>query len=349
MNREIVIVTGSMRRGGAERVISIISNELVNRGWKVYIITLLRPEIEYLLDKRIIHIDISSKQSNKTLDIPRLVKSLRKKIKELNPDSVVSFMLTINIVTWLAIRKLNVKFIPSERNDPSQGRSKIKHWLSCLAYANSYRTVFQTERARSYYNKKIQDKGIVIYNPIEVDCLHQKSSEHKIVSVGRLDPQKNRRLLIESFNDVHLKFPEYSLHIYGEGSQETELKKLAADLALSGYVIFHGNVNDIHQQIKDAEIFVLSSNYEGMSNALLEAMMMGLPCISTDCAGANEAIINGVDGFIVPIGNKEKMIEAIEKLISDKDLRDLFSVNTKIHAKQFEVNSVVEKWEELIS
>ena len=220
MEKKVVFVTGSMRRGGAERVISIISNALVNKGWNVYIITLLRSEIDYLLDNRIVHIDVSSNRSNKTLDIIRLVKVLRKKIEEINPNAVVSFMMTINFVSWLAVRKLKVKFIPSERNDPTQGRSKIKHWLSCLAYANSYRTVFQTERARSFYNKKIQEKGIVIHNPIKVDCLCKKSLEHKIVSVGRLDPQKNRRLLIEAFSSVHLKSPEYSLHIYGEGSQE---------------------------------------------------------------------------------------------------------------------------------
>ena len=347
MNKDLVFVTGSMRRGGAERVISILSNDLVNRGWKVYIITLLRPEIEYDLNTKIIHVDISSKKANKALDIPRLVRELRRIIKDIKPNSVISFMMNINIVTWLAVRKLKVKFIASERNDPTQGRSRIKHWLSCLAYASTYKTVFQTDRAKSFYNSKIREKGIIIPNPINVECLREKSQEHKIVSVGRLDPQKNRRLLIESFSVVHSNHPEYSLHIFGEGIQEQELKALATDLNISDYIVFHGNVNDVHYQIKDADIFVLSSDYEGLSNALLEAMMMGLPCVSTDCAGATEAIENGVDGFIVPIRDKAKMIEAMEALIVDEKLREKFSKNAVIHAKQFEVKSVVDKWEEL--
>ena len=348
MNKQVVFVTGSMRRGGAERVISLISNELINRGWGIHIITVLRPEIEYYLDSRIIHTDISSSNSNKVLDMPRIAKELRKRINIIKPDAVISFMMNINIVTWLAVRKINVKFIASERNDPSQGRSKIRHWLSSLAYASSYRTVFQTERARSFYSKKIQDKGIIICNPIKVECLCEKSLEHKIISVGRLDPQKNRRLLIEAFYEIHSQYPDYSLHIFGEGVQEQELKALVSSLGLTSSVVFHGNVNNVHQQIKNGEIFVLSSDFEGQSNALLEAMMMGFPCVSTDCAGAVEAINNGIDGFIVPIKDKDKMVEAISKLIASENLREQFSKNSIIHARQFDVKSVVDKWEELI-
>ena len=165
--------------------------------------------------------------------------------------------------------------------------------------------------------------------------------------MGRLEPQKNRRLLIEAFSDVYKKYPEYTLDIYGEGSQENELKQLILELGLNNSVVLHGNVNDVHRQIADAEMFVLSSDYEGLSNALLEAMMMGLPCITTDCAGAAEAVENGVDGIIIPIRDRNKMTEAMEKLISDASLRKQFSEKAVEHSKQFQVGNVIAQWEQL--
>lgn len=347
MKKEILIVTGSLRRGGAERVISILSNELVKRGWKIHICTMLFSAIGYDLDPQIDVIDLSHESRNQIIDTPRMLKALRDTIKNIKPDAVISFMLTINIVTWLATRGLNVRYIPSERNDPSAGRGKVKHWLSCRAYASSYKTVFQTERARGFYSQKIQQKGVIIPNPVNVDYLRVTNPKHKIVSVGRLEPQKNRRLLIEAFSDVYKNHPEYTLDIYGEGSQENELKQLISELGLNNSVNLHGNVNDVHKQIADAEIFVLSSDYEGLSNALIEAMMMGLPCITTNCAGATEAVDNGVDGIIIPIRNREKMSAAMEKLITDASLRKKFSEKAVEHSKQFQVDNVVTQWERL--
>ena len=348
MKRKVVFVTGSMRRGGAERVISIIANELVKRNWEVHIVTLLFGLIGYKLNPDINVIDISIEKRNQVLDTPRLIRTMRRIVKDISPDAVVSFMLTINIVTWLATRFMRVKFIPSERNDPSTGRGKIKHWLSCRAYAASYKTVFQTERAKGFYSKKIQSNGIIIPNPIQVDNCCNVERKHKIVSVGRLEVQKNRRLLIESFSDIHRMHPEYSLHIYGEGSQEAELRHLIIDLDIGDCVILHGNVNDVQHQIADAEMFVLSSDYEGLSNALLEAMMMGLPCISTNCAGADEAIENEVNGLIIPTRDRQAMTEAIEKLISNKDMRIEFARKAIDHSRKFLVTNVVDQWEKLI-
>lgn len=347
MKKELIIVTGSLRRGGAERVISILANELVKRGWKIHICTMLFSAIGYELDPQVDIIDLSQENKNQIVDTPRMIRALRSTIKKIEPDAVISFMMTINIVTWMATRGMSVRFIPSERNDPSAGRGRIKHWFSCRAYEASYKTVFQTERARSYYSSKIQKNGVIIPNPVIVDEQRDPNPKHKIVSVGRLEVQKNRRLLIETFSDIHNNHPEYTLDIYGEGSQENDLRRLIKELGLSDSVILHGNVNDVHRQIADAEMFVLSSDYEGLSNALLEAMMMGLPCITTDCAGSAEAVDDGLDGIIVPIRNREKMAEAMERLISDRQLRQTFSERAIEHSKKFQVSSVISRWEEL--
>ena len=348
MKKEIIFVTGSLRRGGAERVISILSNELVERGWKVHICTMLFSAIGYELDPRIDVIDLSREKNNQVLDTPRMIIELRRTIRRIKPDAVISFMVTISIVTWLATRGQQVRFIPSERNDPAIGRGKIVQYLSSIAYAASDKIVFQTERAKNFYSEKIRKKGVIIYNPVSVSQERDPDPKHKIVSVGRLEVQKNRQLLIEAFSDVYKIHPEYSLHIYGEGSQEKELIALIEKLGLTEKVILHGNVSDVHKQIADAEFFVLSSDYEGLSNALIEAMMMGLPCISTDCAGASDVIEDGVDGIIVPIRDRNKMAEAMDKLIGDSALRKGYSEKAIVQTKKFSVDVIVDKWQEII-
>lgn len=346
--REILFTTGSMGRGGAERVLSILASELSRRGWKVHIAMLLNGEIGYDLPDDVDVVDISRKERNQWLDTPRMILQTRRIIRKLKPCAVVSFMLTINIVTWLATRGLQVRFIPSERNDPSKGRGGVKRFLSCKAYAASYRTVLQTERARSCFSRKIQDRSVIIPNPIQVDQLRSEHPGHKIISVGRLEPQKNRKLLIEAFSDIADSFPEYSLHIYGEGSQERELKTLIESLGLTDRIEMHGNVLDVHRQMADGEIFVLSSDYEGLSNALLEAVMMGFPCITTDCAGAREAVEDGVNGLIVPVGDRAAMAKAMAALIQDTGKREAFSRRSVEHAGKFRIGSIVNQWEHLL-
>ena len=349
MKKDVVFVTGSMRRGGAERVISILANELVNRGWRVHIITLLYSAVGYDLNNNIEIIDISNEKRNQLIDTPRLILTLRRLIKSIDPGVTVSFMLTINIVTWIASRGLSTRYIPSERNDPAVGRSKVIHVLSCFAYSTAYRTVFQTERARSFYSNRIQRKGVIIANPVIVSGDRKDSMQHKIVSVGRLEKQKNQELLIEAFSKVINEHPEYSLHIYGEGSQRKHIEELISKLNIESNVYLHGNVKDVHNQIADAEFFVLTSNYEGLSNALLEAVTIGIPCISTDCAGTDQAIIDGKNGFIVPIGDITSLIDAMNKMINDSEMRAAFEINSKEISKKFSVDSIVSQWELLFS
>lgn len=121
----------------------------------------------------------------------------------------------------------------------------------------------------------------------------QKYQFKKIVTVGRLTVQKNQKLLIESFSEVLKKYPNIILEIYGDGEKREELKYIIKTLGVSNNVIFKGNILNVHEAIADAGLFVLSSDYEGLSNALMEAMMMGLPCISTTCAGSDELISDG--------------------------------------------------------
>ncbi len=349
-NKTLLIVIGGMSRGGAERVLSLIANYFAEKGWNVYIALLLYNEVGYSLNKNIKIINLTFGGGSRLDKLPKWIKFLRKNIKEIKPDVILSFVARIGILTHIASLGLNTKIVISERNDPSKdGRSKIVDFISYIIYPKSKAIVFQTYRASKYFDFLNLTNKYIVPNPISVDCLAKYSVNYRIVTVGRLTEQKNQKMLINAVNSIANKFPEVSLDIYGEGNLKRELKKQIDVLDLSDKVKLKGNVFNIHQEIATASLFVLPSNYEGLSNALLEAMMMGLPCISTKCAGSDEYINNGVNGLLVDIDNQKQMEDAIEYMLSNRNEAIRMGNEARKTSICFEKNKVLDKWYEVIT
>lgn len=347
--KKITFVIGGMSRGGAERVISILANHYAKSGWKVDVVMFLSNRVGYELDDRIHLIDMTRKTQNKMVGAPYWVMSFRKYVKESNPDIIVSFVARINVVVLLATLDMNKKIIISERNDPSMdGRSKFLDIATKVLYKKAGKIIFQTKRAANHFTGIIQKNSVIIPNPISVKCSVRENKNHKIVSVGRLAKQKNHMMLIDAFAKIIKTYPEYQLWIYGEGSSRNELETKISEYHIEEKVFLPGNIPNIHQEISDAEMFVLSSNYEGLSNALLEAMMMGIPCISTTCAGSDEYIKDGYNGLLVPIGDSEKMKTAIELLIENDIFRYNIGRAGKQSVEQCDSRIVIDKWCETI-
>lgn len=339
-----------MSRGGAERVISILANYYAKKNWNVDIILLLTKRIEYDLDNRIQIINLSNENKARLLQIPKWYHGIRNYICHNKPNKVISFVARINIITMIACLGMNVDIYLSERNDPqNDGRGKFINLLTQWIYtwSNCKGIIFQTEYAKQCFNKRIQNKGTVIYNPIKV-FVKRKSPEKKIVAVGRLSKEKNHKLLIRAFTLLSNDYPDYCLYIYGDGVLKDELQKQIDDIGLNAKIFLPGKFENIHEKISDAKIFVLSSNHEGQSNALLEAMTMGLPCISTNVHGVDEIIENGVNGFIVERDNVQMLYETMKMLIDDESLRRKISDNALITSKVFDANIILKKWEEAI-
>lgn len=345
---DIVIVTGSMVRGGAEGVIATVANGLARRGWKIYIVSILFNKWDYELESSIERVDISNESRNQILDTPRLVASLRKTLKKINPEVVLSFMVAVNIVTWIATRRLKVKYIPSERNDPSIGRNLLIRILQNRAYGASSKTVFQTSRAKEYFSETIQRKGIIIPNPVREMPEAFYGASKKIVTAGRLSEQKNHKLLIDAFEQIHPIYPDFHVDIYGEGSMRDELQTYINDKNLSASIHLCGKVDNVPEMIRDAYMFVLPSDYEGLSNALLEAMGIGLPCITTNCAGSDDAIRDGENGLIVPIKDCDAMVKAIGKLIEDPTESIEIGKRARASMRRYNVEKVIDQWEALV-
>lgn len=347
--KQIVFVTGSMSRGGAERVISLLSDYYVKLGWRVSIVMLLHNKVQYALPPEVEVLNFSNDRIKAALDTPRLILKLRHLVKKRKPDVVAAFMAQNCMVASAACRGLKTRLVVSERIDPSaMGRGRLFEAVLNDVYAKATVAVMQTKRAKAYFPQKVQENSVVIPNPIQVKAEALERRKHRIVTAGRLTPQKNQKMLIHAFSAIHKIHPEYILDIYGEGPLQETLQQQIDALGLTESVVLRGNVPNIHEQIADAELFVLPSNYEGLSNALMEALMMGLPCISTNCAGSDEVIRDGENGLLIPIGDQGALEKALERLITDPALATQLGRTARGDSKQYSVDCVIAQWRKAI-
>lgn len=347
-NNRIAFIIGTMKRGGAERVVSLLANYYIKKNWEVDIILLLGNEIEYELDPNINIILLSNDKKTRIGQLPNWIYGMRTYMKNYKPTTVLSFIARINIITAISSIGLKLNIVVSERNDPSKdGRSIFVRLATEYVYRRVNHVVFQTKEAQSYFSESVKANSTIIYNPISVPYKTRYSPGH-IVSVGRLERQKNHKLLIKSFKSIHHMYPNYTLTIYGEGTLRNELERLIDSLGLNGSVFLPGNVQNIHEKLTQKEIFVLSSDYEGLSNALLEAMTMGMPCISTNCAGSKEIIESGKNGLLIPIGDEKKMVKAMKLLIENKNFAKELGREARKKSKYFSSDLILKEWEKIL-
>jgi len=353
----IMFSTGCLKKGGAERVISNLANYFINDN-KVSIVTTIKGEQYYELDKNInvYSLDQGSNIENFLIKNVKRIRNLKKIINKVKPDIIVSFLPEPSYrLLFLKIFNKNLKVIVSVRNDPKiEYKNIISKLVMKLLYSKADGFVFQTEEAKNYFSKKIKNKSTIIPNPVNKNFICEPffgKREKTIVTVGRLEKQKNHELLINAFSKIANKYRDYKLIIYGDGSLRTNLEEQIQRLKLENRVILAGQVDEIHKVIYKSGLFVLSSDYEGMPNCLLEAMALGIPCISTDCpcGGPKEIIDNGINGILVPTNDVSKMSKAIEKIILDDDKKISYSKesNKKI-SLNFNPEVINKKWKDYI-
>lgn len=357
--------TLSLQGGGAERVIASLSNEMAKKN-EVIIVTVHNSKDHYELDKSIKRICLDKKLRNDKSRIknklqkisPRRVKELASIIGGESPDIVIAFLplpsLYIMMTKHFSKKVRRIPVILSERADPKREYHNIIIFTimkKLFKYADGF--VFQTEEAEHFYSGIINCKTEVIANPINESFLNHKLPAIRrkvVVSCGRLEEQKNYKLLISSFAKVVEDYPDYSLEIYGEGSKKDELIEYAEELGVGNKVHIMGRVKEIVDKIIDAGLFVLSSDYEGMPNALMEAMALGIPCISTDCpVGGPKALIkNGHNGILVDVGNEEELSNKMVEIISNTRIAIKLSRNEIDSVKEYSVEKIAAKWKAFV-
>lgn len=346
---KIMCVIPGMTNGGAERVMSTLVNFFSIKN-DVRLVVLKSDSSDYPISPK-----IDFKAGNiKNKNIIKSIRFVKKNLKEYNPDIVLSFLTTGNIVTLLSNKILHSKYkvIISERANPYR-INRLYFVLRNITYPSATSCIFQTNWAQDFYSSMLNCKTKVIYNPLSPDFNVDKyngSRDKRIVCTARLAPEKNQKLLINAFNKIKNKYPDYSLEIYGEGPEKENLQNLINTLSLNSRVKLMGRQKNIIDCIKSAAVFVLPSNSEGMSNALLEAMALGIPCIATDSPIGGSAIIidNNINGLLIPMEDEDIMASAIEKIINDEVFAKKISSEASKVLNKFETTKICSQWEEYL-
>lgn len=352
----ILFLSTNIGYGGASKMIVNVANSLSEKH-EVTFLTFRSAEIKQKVapSVQVVHKELY-KSKIKPVEIIGQIYKLHSFIRNHNFDIAVAFLHPSHYLLTLACCGLKTKVLLSERGDPisriKNGGIFIKVIEHIIHNADFY--VFQSDGAKKAYPIKCQKKSEIIVNAlpnIYYPKRNFKSIERSVVFVARFElKQKRQDIMVKAFKLFLQSHPDYVLRFYGDGPDEAYIKKLCNQLGISGSVKFIGESSNVLEEIVQAGMFVLTSDFEGLPNSLLEAMALGIPCISTDCSpgGARMIIKNEYNGFIVPKGDISEIANKMSILAEDERLRDMFSKRAMDVRKLFNQLDVSAKWNGVI-
>lgn len=351
---KILFVIRDMFVGGAGKQLALTANALADYGYEIFIYSYYGVELNQTLDSSIKFITPKSLPQNKITEYVGAILNIRKQIKGIQPDILISWRCNAGCFSKLASLGLNVKTIFSERTDPYTETSFILK-ISAFICNFSDGGVFQTEAARQYY-KRLLGRSVVIPNPVNLDTkkislVPFEKRKNEIVHVARMQiSQKRQDVMLNAFKIFLGHHPDYILSFYGDGVDFTKVKNMAQDLGIADFVKLHGVVSNVIEKIGEAKLLVLTSDYEGIPNVILEAFAANIPVVSTDCSpgGARVLIDDGVSGFIAPVGDAEMIACKMGKIVDDEKLAEKFVTNGKTKLKEFAPKVIFQQWNEYL-
>lgn len=347
--KKLIILLATLSRGGAERVSVCLGDYFVRNGVPCSIVTMGIGKDEYEAPAGVERICVQEG------NVIQKISGLRKVILQSQADTLLVMGTPLCMFAVPACAGLKIRVVVSERNDPRHflGKSTTKI-ISRFLMKGADDFVFQTEDAKAYYAKSLRGRGTVIFNPLLTERLpdvYIGPRRKEIVTMGRLVPQKNQKMLIRAFAGLAKDYPEHSLTIYGDGPLKEELQSLAVQTGLGDRIQFPGNKTDVLEKIRDAAMFVMSSDFEGMPNALIEAMAIGMPCVCTDCpcGGPRELILPGKNGVLVPVDDANAMEQAMRELLANAESaaqlgREAVAIRERLH-----VDRIGRQWMKYLS
>lgn len=354
----LLLLISSLSSGGAERVMSEMANYWSSRNWNVSLATWSSKEISdfYSLDPSVkrVHLNLAKNTSccfDKIHYFGRRFWLLRKTIRQINPDVIISFMDIMNIFSILASRGMSIPVVISERTNPAS--NYLINWFWSLARKQTYQyassVVAQTESAAKWLIHNCNVNPVVIPNPLRQLPFEQAKRESLVLSIGSLLSYKGHDILLKSFAKVHQSFPSWRLVILGDGPERNNLIALCEQLQLQDYVTMPGRVKNVEHWLTRAGMVVQASRIEGFPNVLLEAMGMGAPVISTDCAsGPAEIIEDGIDGRLVRVDDIDGLAFAMADLMGDENKRKQLG-NAALNVRdRFAQERIMKEWESLL-
>lgn len=355
--KKIICYIDSMQMGGAQRVMANLTKHFVDSNVNVILVNDIVPEIgipEYEIDSKVKRVFLDREKKTKGLkkNINR-ISALRKLVKKEAPDVVLSFIGPPNIRMLIGTFGLRTSKIVSVRNDPHKeyGSGK-KRFFSKLIFNLADGCVFQTNDAAKYFSTKLQKKSTVIFNPVKESFyrIERDPDEKTIIMIGRLNQQKNYHLALEGFEIIAEEYPNICLKIYGEGELREEIQNEIIEKGLSNRIELMGRTNDVEEKLSTAMLFLLTSDYEGMPNALMEAMAAGVPVIATDCpcGGPRELIQREEVGILIKVNDSAELADKLADLIKNRDLRLKLGEGAKERANDFLPDNIMKQWDKYL-
>ena len=356
--KNLLFITSSISFGGAAKMLCFVAESLAKRGHNVSIVNLKETKnvTDYertLTGVTVITLEKDSRGKNKHIYRIEKIKEIAKAKKA---DVIIGFTAFPNFYATIVGKLLHIPSIMSERGDPN--RTIGNSWKDkILTFVINRATggVFQTDGAKSFYKKGLQKKAITIPNPIFINGtlpnIPFEKRERSIVSVGRLDnDQKRYDVMLDAFKIFLEKNPEYILKLYGRGIDETLIREWVEQRGLSDKVRFMGLTLQPMQDMAKEGMFLITSDYEGISNSLLEAMAVGLPCVSTDHTpgGARLLIQDHENGLLAPIGDANRLAVALSEFANNPDLAKKCGQNARTVVERFSPTKIIDDWENYI-
>lgn len=361
MAHKIVFHLNCLEQGGAERVVTNLANRFASEGYQVIIATEWHGEDEFQIDPEVrrVHVGLreGDEKKNHIIQFLLRIKYLRQFIKEENPDILIPFARKALYRGLTAAYFIKIPVLISVRTDPSQHYYRFSDKLQIrFLFPRTDGCVFQTEGAREYFAPRLQDNSRIILNPINDKYIGVPEPEKRnktVVQSGRLVDFKNQPMLVRAFVKVHEKHPDYDLKIYGgdsfDGTKEI-LENLIRENKAQEYIHLMGASDSLEKDLADAALFAFTSDWEGLPNALMEAMALGLPIVATDCpcGGPRTIMTHEVDGLLIPIKDEQALADGINRLIENPELAWQLGRQARKIAERANSRVVFEQWRDYI-
>lgn len=358
----------SLASGGAERVTANLANYWAGKGWNVTIVTIVSQEWDFYRlrpDVLRIALELRSDSTSVLMGIRNnmaRIRALRAILKRERPDMTVGMMSTANCLLALAALGTGILTVGSERvHPPKMPLGRSWDWLRRKTYSRLGAVVAQTALSAEWLKVHAGVRlSRVIPNPVVYPLARQeplvsppsrksdKDLQGLLLAAGRLDRQKGFDRLLAAFAMLASQFPGWRLAIVGEGSDRADLEQQAADLHVSRCVVMPGTVGNIGDWYEAADVYVMTSRFEGFPNTLVEALAYGLPAVSVDCVtGPRDILRHGIDGLLVPEDNEKALVSALRELMENRHLRRRFASRAVEVRERYSLTVVALMWEDL--
>lgn len=369
--KKVVILALHLGYGGIERAITDLANILIdnyevkivstyklydkpvndlNKKVKVTYLTNLKPNKEEFIE------------SIKKFNIIKIIKEgiISIKILYLKKKTMIDYIKQSKSDVMISTRDIHNKWLGKyankdilkigwEHNHHHQNKNYINKIIKSVKNLDYF--VLVSRDLENFYKDKVNPKCIYIPNTIEKSNIISKLDSCNLVTIGRLSPEKGYLDLIDIFNNIHLLYPKWKLNIIGDGMEYSKIKNKIIEYHLEDNVILHGFLNkkEINKVLEKSSIYLMTSYTESFGIVLLEAMSLGIPCISfTSAEGACEIISDNIDGYLIPNRDKDLMVEKIKYLIENIDERKRMGKNGLSKIEEFSKDKVITKWKNII-